>query len=209
MPAIKESRHFAARRETGIFPAKVAFSRLSGRGKRNRRRFRRRGSACVVVLRLAGLGLSRPIAARYLWDILSGHYLLKIGRPTPEYCRPTGGSRQNRWPTPGVHRRWCQRGKTDCARRLHEEEGAFAQPIRRRRGRRRAHPACRRMDGTRAHGRGHPREWVLVLAARPNRTAWRRRGCAAYLRKHVCRRECTAAGEKIGVYDLFLRRPAV
>ena len=30
--------------------------------------------------------------------------------------------------------------------------------------------------------------------------------CAAYLRKHVCRRECTAAaGEKIGIYDLFSR----
>ena len=26
MPAIKESRHFAACRETGIFPVKVAFS---------------------------------------------------------------------------------------------------------------------------------------------------------------------------------------
>ena len=51
--------------------------------------------------RLAGLGLSRPIAARYLWDILFRLYLLKIGRPTPEHCRPTGGSRQNRWPTPG------------------------------------------------------------------------------------------------------------
>ena len=36
---------------------------------------------------------------------------------------PLGGSRQNRWPTPGVHRRWCQRGKTACARRPHEEEG--------------------------------------------------------------------------------------
>ena len=27
-------------------------------------------------------------------------------------------------PTPGAHRRWCQRGKLICARRLHEEEGA-------------------------------------------------------------------------------------
>ena len=33
--------------------------------------------------RLAGLGLSRPIAARYLWDILSRHYLPRQGRPTP------------------------------------------------------------------------------------------------------------------------------
>ena len=35
------------------------------------------------IPRLAGLELSCPIAARYLWDILSGSYLLKIGRPTP------------------------------------------------------------------------------------------------------------------------------
>ena len=77
----------------------------------------------MVIHRLAGLGLSRPIETRYLWDILFRLYLLKIGRPTPEYCRPTGGSRQNRWSTPGVHRRWCQRGKTACARRPHEEEG--------------------------------------------------------------------------------------
>ena len=40
------------------------------------------------IPRLAGHGLWRPIAARYLWDILSGSYLLKIGRPTPEvYAR--------------------------------------------------------------------------------------------------------------------------
>ena len=63
---------------------KALLSRLCSRGKRNSLsaistpRFSLR-----QIPRLAGLGLSRPIAARYLWDILSGAYLPRQGRPTP------------------------------------------------------------------------------------------------------------------------------
>lgn len=35
LPAIREGRHFAVKRETGIFPAKSAYSHLCSRGKRN------------------------------------------------------------------------------------------------------------------------------------------------------------------------------
>ena len=65
---------FAAK--TGFFPQKTLLPRLCSRGKRNS------PSAISTprlklskISRLAGLRLWRPIAARYLWDILSGVYL--------------------------------------------------------------------------------------------------------------------------------------
>ena len=149
-----------------------------GRGKRNRRRFRRRGSACVVVLRLAGLGLSRPIETRYLWDILSRHYLLKIGRPTPEPRRrlavviKTGG----RKPQDCGRERVCN--MPPLAATCRSRWGAGGSFIKAagwtKRGRFVYFGALAKV-----HGRGHPRERVLVLAARPDRTAWRWGGLAA------------------------------
>ena len=46
-----------------------------------------------MISRLAGLRLSCPIAARYLWDILFRSYLVEIGRPTPG-CAAAGVSVQ-------------------------------------------------------------------------------------------------------------------
>ena len=45
------------------------------------RSFRRRGSSQTNSPRLAGLRLPHPIAARYIWDILSGVYRLNRAGP--------------------------------------------------------------------------------------------------------------------------------
>ena len=70
----------------------------------------------------AGLGLSRPTALRYIWNILSGHYLVRIDRPRPEACARRSRQRKNHSPAP----------------RPHEEKQISPQPVRRRRGRRKA-----------------------------------------------------------------------
>ena len=81
----KDGRHFAAGRETGIFPAKNAVIPLvcSRQAKLPVGNFDAAVHMSSKSPRLAGLGLSRPIEARYLWDILSGVYLVETGRPTP------------------------------------------------------------------------------------------------------------------------------
>ena len=95
---------------------KALLSRLCSRGKRN-------CPSAISTPRLklsnntsAGLKLSRPIAARYLWGILSMPYLVEIGRPTPGACR-----------------RSCQRTIQPSALHPHEEKRTFSQPIRHRR----------------------------------------------------------------------------
>ena len=127
----------------------------------------------AIVLRLAGLGFVHPIEARYLWGILFGVYLPEIGRPTPEVGA----------------RRLCQRKnlsfRTPAAR---AETYVPSQLVRRRRGRRKAWPAWRREPGrfasfdalVKGRGRGHPCEWIPILAVRPNRTA----SCG---HKYICR----------------------
>ena len=84
MPAKRTAGISRRAAKPGFFPQKALSSHLCARGKRNcHRQFRRRGLGCMVVPRLADLGLSRPIAARYLWGILFMPYLVEIGRPTP------------------------------------------------------------------------------------------------------------------------------
>ena len=150
----------------------------------------------MVIPRLAGLELSRPIAARYLWDILFRVYLLKIGRPTSgARCRCGGGEN-------GLAHAGCMRRKGLSLHRFGGVGGAAGR-IPFAAGELGAlctlAPWPKYMAaGTRVNGGWFwPRGQTVPLG--------RRRGCAAYLRKHVCRRECTAAGEKIGVYDLFFR----
>ena len=68
------------------------------------------------IPRLAGLRFSRPVAARYLWNILSEHYLVRIGRSAPE-----------------IRCRWCQRRNHPPAPQPYEEKRISPQPVRRRR----------------------------------------------------------------------------
>ena len=84
MPAKRMAGISRQAAKPGFFPQKALLPHLFGRSKRNCLwQFRRRGLRGAIIPRLAGLGLSRPIAARYLWNILSRSYLVETGRPTP------------------------------------------------------------------------------------------------------------------------------
>ena len=87
----RQATYFFEREKVG----KKRFSRLSGRGKRNRRRFRRRGSACVI-----NSPAGRPRAfASYRSAIFMGHSVWGLStedRPADAGTSPPfGGGYQN------------------------------------------------------------------------------------------------------------------